>query len=364
LSGCKSNKESDANDQELNTVYKGQKSLYEKYTKEFKESVKEMNAQPKKENYSTESLTATVYSANEKNELKYKHGTLVGYYEDQRNLAEDNIAAANNNPSGFTYGHIVAVKKDGNVIESDADVQDKQALEYVFSNDLGLNMVRDGKTFKEKARQEVTLKRNQFLVDTSQVVQGKKTCAQIKADFEKDMRDLQAKHQKTWSKMDSLKSEKKTKITDKQQKLRQAEEQCFDVQSLLNYESAGKFEFVAADVKKYHEAMERFYKTEMAKYTEEMKKAKGEITDKKYGQCATVDATFVQAKEKYEREQFPDASKRVQVREMVSNFRIKNFDEAAVLKFWNMVEAGMQDYRKAKAECDKVANAMAPKTDN
>jgi hypothetical protein len=110
--------------------------------------------------------------------------------------------------------------------------------------------------------------------------------------------------------------------------------------------------------------MERFYKTEMAKYTEEMKKAKGEITDKKYGQCATVDATFVQGKEKYEREQFPDASKRVQVREMVSNSRIKNFDQAAAKKFWDMVQAGMQDYRKAKAECEKVANAKAPKTDN
>jgi hypothetical protein len=49
---------------------------------------------------------------------------------------------------------------------------------------------------------------------------------------------------------------------------------------------------------------------------------------------------------------------------MVSNFRIKNFDQAAAKKFWDMVQAGMQDYKKAKAECEKVANAQAPKTDN
>jgi hypothetical protein len=88
LSGCKSNKESDANDQELNTVYKGQKSLYEKYTKEYNTAVTQMRDQPKKENYHKTALTATVYSANEQHELKYQGGKLFFYYADAHYLAE------------------------------------------------------------------------------------------------------------------------------------------------------------------------------------------------------------------------------------------------------------------------------------
>lgn len=365
LSGCKSSKEnsegSDANDQELNTVYNGQKELYTKYTQQYETAVKEMNAQSKKENYTKESLTATVYSANEKNDLKYRNGTMVGYYTNQRTLTEADIAAANNNPSEFMYGYIVAIKQGGNVIQSDADVQNKDALEYVFSTDLGLNIVREDGIFKEKAREEIPLNRNQFLVDKSKAVQGKKSCANIKADFEKAMHDLQAKHEKTWSKMGSLKSEKKTKLTDKQKKLGQWEEHCFDVQSFLNYESAGKFEFNSAEVKKWHEGMATFYQTEMAKYTDAMKKATSEITASKYGQCAAVDTTFVRGKAEYERQLIPSAAKRAEVRELVSNHRIKNYDHKLVMKFWDMVEAGQKAYKAAKAECEKVANAKAPK---
>jgi 3D (Asp-Asp-Asp) domain-containing protein len=357
LSGCKSNKENDANDQELNTVYNGQKELCNKYIKEYNTAVTQMRDQPKKENYHKTALTATVYSANEKHELKYQRGTLVGYYADAHDLAEADIAAANDNPSNFKYGRIVAVKKKGQVIDSDEN-ENKDELEYVFTQDVERKV--DPKTLEYLPYTGTPLKRKQFLVDESKRVKGTKTCEQIQADFRKDLKDLKAKHEKAWSKMGSLKNEKKTKIADKQKNLLEAQYQCFDMQGLLNYDGIlSPTEYDAAEVKRYHEGVQDFYKAEMSKFTKKMEEAKTKVTADNHDQCVKVDAEFVKAFSDLQTGLFPDASKRQAVKAMVSGTYVKNFDFTAAMKFWDMNKAAKKQYNIAKADCEARAEEAA-----